>query len=95
MTTIVRCVYEAAADQDDLIKAFAGNIQRYESNLASDPHRYFSDFVDKDSTRKGSRSDPIDTDVVFSVSMYLILMQMADMIEEMRNLPEDHEYYHK
>ena len=92
--TIVRCVHEAAVDQDGLIRAQKPEIQKLESVLASDPHRFFSEFADKDSTRKGSRSDPIDKNVVFSMSMYLTLREIADMIEEMRDLPKDHEYYH-
>jgi len=95
MMTMARCQHQAAVDQDDLIKAFVKMLQKLESALASQPHSFFSEHADQDSTRKGARSDPLDKNALFGSTLHVTLREMADMIEEMRNLPSDHEYHHK
>ena len=82
-------------DQDESIKMFAHTIEQLEAKLASDPRGFFIEFADKDPTRKGSRSDPLDRNELFALSMQLTLMEIADMLAAMTRLPPDHEYYHK
>ena len=106
--TIVRCVHEAAVDQDDSIKMFAHNIPKIESNMASEPRCFFmvdqnidyaqgNWFDQKGSAVKGSyqKGFRLGKNVVFAMSLRLTLMEIAEMIAEMRRLPPDHEYHHK
>ena len=79
--------------QDDLVKALL--ISKLESQLASEWHSLFTSHADQDSTRKGSRSDPLDKNKLFGSSLLCTLSEIAQMIAQMRSLPADREYHHK
>ena len=95
--TMVRCQYQAAVDQDNLIKALNPNFEdsgKLESQLASDWQSFFTSHADQDSTRKGSRSDPLDKNKLFGSSLVCTLSEIAIIVAQMRNLPQDHEHHH-